>query len=292
MNYYEFINHIKKRKFFNTYFLCGKEDFLLEDALKRLIAALVEPSTREFNFDVFYGNEVDGGKIIDTANAYPMLANSRTVVVKDVDKLSVTSLEALSKYIEKPTPSTQLILISDKIDFRNKVYAKIKANTCYVEFKPLYERQIPPWIRGRLEEMGFEISQEAALLIQSRVGNNLRVIVNELEKIILNLTGKKKIEVKDVQKVVGLTRKFSVFDLNDAIGYKDLEKALVILNHMLESGESPTGILAMIARHFINLNKLKGVVTQNKSKDEMSTLTGIPPFFIHTRIYLQPLPKP
>ncbi|MFQ5751907.1 MAG: DNA polymerase III subunit delta, partial [bacterium] len=113
-----------------------------------------------------------------------------------------------------------------------------------------------------------------------RVGNNLRVIVNELDKIILNLTGKKKIEVKDVQKVVGLTRKFSVFDLNDAIGYKDLEKALVILNHMLESGESPTGILAMIARHFINLNKLKGVVTQNKSKDEMSTLTGIPPFFI------------
>ncbi len=281
MNYYEFLNHIKKGKFLSAYLLCGSEDYLLEDSLKRLIDAVVEPNTRDFNFDLFYGNDVDGGKIIDAANAYPMMAESRVVVVKDLHKLAITSLEMLSKYVEKPAQSTKLILIADKLDGRNKFISKIKTNSCYVEFKTLYDRQIPNWIQGHLKEKSYDISQEALMLLQSRVSNNLRDIANELEKVVLNLNGKKKIELEDVQKVVGLSRNYSVFDLNDAIGYKDLHKALLILNQMLESGESPTGIIAMIARHFISLIKIKGAVTQKKSMNEMTALVGIPSFFIN-----------
>jgi DNA polymerase-3 subunit delta len=96
----------------------------------------------------------------------------------------------------------------------------------------------------------------------------------------INLNGKKRISAEDVQKFVALSRNFSVFDLTDAIGYKDLGRALGMLNQMLESGESATGILAMIARHFINLMKLKSAQSQKKSQEEIAALTGIPPYFL------------
>lgn len=252
----------------------------MEECLKWLIDAVVDPSTKEFNLDIFYGNQVDGGKIIDAANAYPMLADSRMVVVKEVQKLSASSLEAVAKYIEKPSVTTKLVLICDKLNVRGKSFLKIKSKSCYVEFKPLYDSKIPGWIRDYLSDKGLDISYDASLLVQAYVGNNLRAIVNELDKITLNLNDKKKIEEIDVQNVVGLSRKFSVFNLNDAIGNKEIEKSLVILNKMLESGESHTGILAMITRHFVNLLKIKSCLARNKNENEISSMTGIPPFFI------------
>ncbi len=209
-----------------------------------------------------------------------MLSDSRLVVVKDFQKLPSAGLDLLAKYLEKPVASTKLVLTSPKIDLRNKTFSKIKSKSTYIEFKPLYDNEIPTWIQNYLKGKNLQISHEAGILIHARVGNNLRALVNELDKIILNLEGQSKIEEADVQKVVGVSRNFSVFNLNDAIGNRDLNKSLTILNLMIENGESPTGIVAMITRHFVNLLKVKGAVTQKKSQNEITALTGIPPFFV------------
>lgn len=279
MNYQEFVNHLSKKDLHHSYFLCGAEDFLLEDALNRLIVKVVDPATRDFNFDVFWGNESDGGKIVDIASSYPMMSQYRLVVVKDALKLAPTGLDALGRYLEKPSPSTKLVLTSAKADGRSKIVDRIKSNSCYVEFKPLYDRQVPQWIRDYLQEKGYGIDQGAAALLAALVGNNLRAIVNELEKIIINLSVKK-ISADDVRAFANFSKNLSVFDLNDAIGYKDLGRALTILNLMLQTGESPTGILVMLTRHFVSLLKLKGATAQKKSQGELAAFTGIPPFFI------------
>ena len=280
MTYSEFKSHLEKKQLSSSYLFVGPEDFLIDDCLKRIVDQVVDPGTKDFNFDVFYGNEIDGGKILDTVNAYPMLSDSRLVVVKDFQKLPASGLDLLAKYLEKPVSSTKLVLTSPKIDLRNKAFSKIKSRSIYIEFKPLYDNEVPTWIQSYLKGKNLQISHEAGILIQARVGNNLRALVNELDKIILNLEGENKIEEADVQKVVGVSRNFSVFNLNDAIGNRDLNKSLTILNLIIESGESPTGIVAMITRHFVNLLKVKGAMTLKKSQNEITGLTGIPPFFI------------
>jgi len=280
MTHREFLKHVKSGEFHPCYFFNGTEEFLIEDCLKRLIEALVDPTTKDFNFDVYYGNEVDAGKIIDTANAYPMLAESRVVVVKELDKLSTADQERLSKYVLNPANSTRLLLISTKGSLGNNALKAIKEHSTYIEFKPLYDNKVPGWIREFVAEKGLEISYEASVLLHARVGNNLRALANELEKIILNLNGNKEIGESEVQKVVGLSRNFSVFNLNDAIGHRDLNKALAILNQMLESGESPTGIVAMVLRHFSNMLKIKGALRLRKPQKEITAMTGLPPFIL------------
>lgn len=279
MNYQEFIRHLNQKDLYPSYFLCGAEDYLIEDALNRLAAKIVEPATRDFNFDAFWGNEADGGKIVDIACSYPMMSQYRMIVVKDALKLSPAGLDALCHYLEKPSPTTKMVLTSAKADGRSKVVEKIKSKSCFVEFKPLYERQVPQWIRDYLQGKGYTIEQEAAVLIASLVGANLRAIVNELEKIIINLSGKR-ITAAEVREYANFSKNLSVFDLTDAVGYKDLSRALAILNLMLQTGESPTGILAMLTRHFTSLLKLKEAMTQRKSQSEQAALTGIPSFFI------------
>jgi len=280
MTYNEFLNHVKKRTFENAYFFYGSEDYLMDDCTKRLIDAVVEPETKDFNLDIFYGSQVEDGQVIEAANAYPMLAESRVVVLKQLHKLSSGSMEALLTYLEKPAPTTKLLLISNQMNNRGKNVSKLKSRCCSIEFKPLYDNKVPRWITDYVTTRGYEIDTQAALLMHAHVGSNLRSIVNELDKIFLNLTDSRKIVEADVQNVVGVSRKFSVFNLNDAIGNKDIEKSLLILNKMLEGGESHTAILAMVSRHFENLLKVKGAVSTGKGQNEISTLTGIPPFFV------------
>lgn len=280
MNYDQFLKHLDKKKYEPCYLFAGSEDYLIDDCLNRLLDGVLEPSLREFNQDIFYGSQSEAGKIVDIANSYPMLADSRVVVVKEMEQLSPSGLELLLKYLQNPLQSTKLILIAEKADFRKKLFAQIKAKVFFVEFKPLYDNKIPSWIESYLQTKNLKIEYKASLLIQALVGNNLRAIVNELDKIILNLGKNKTINESDVQSVVGLSRNYSVFNLNDAIGNRQLDQSLRILNNMLESGESQTRILAMIYRHFQTLLKLKHGLQSKKSQQEITAMTGIPPFFI------------
>lgn len=279
MTYLDFVREFDKGTIHHAYLFTGTEDYLIDTGLKRLTDKLVDPATKEFNHDIFYASQVDAGKIIDAASAYPMLADTRVVVVKELHKLSPSDMEVLSGYVAKQPATTRFIFITEKFNARGKVQATFKSHTCFVECKPLYDNQIPDWIKHYAKENNCDISHKACLLIQSYVGNNLRAIVNEIEKLRLNVTGSK-IEEEHIQKVVGLSRKFSVFNLNDALGNRELDKSLLILNKMLESGESAVAILAMISRHFQNLVKVKGAAAHGKSQGEIAAIAGIPPFFV------------
>ncbi|RMF66077.1 MAG: DNA polymerase III subunit delta [Calditrichaeota bacterium] len=280
MNYREFQRHLAKKELATAYLLSGAERYLVEECLNALLDVVVDPATRDFNLDVFYGGETDAGKIIEAANAYPMLSDVRAVVVKDVQKLSQPHLEYLAKYLQNPSPTTRLVLINTKGGALGKGLSKLKSRAVFVELKPLYDSQVPAWVQAHLKKFGIEISQKACLALQARVGNELGVLANELEKIMLNLDGRTRIEEDDVHKLVGLSRSYSIFNLNDAVGSRDLATSLRILNRMLESGESPTGILAMFTRHFVNLAKVKAAMAGGKSAEEISALTGIPGYFV------------
>lgn len=280
MNYQEFQQHLAQKKFAPVYFLLGSETYLVDECVEQLTELLVDPQAREFNFDVFYAGQVDAGKLLDIANAYPMMAESRLVVIKEVQKLPGTGLEAFAKYLDNPSPATKFILTAEKVDGRNKAIAKIKARSVVVELKPLYDNQVPQWIQGEVKRRGLQISHAASLLLHAYVGNNLQAICNEIDKLQLNLNGKTSIDEQDIQDIVGLSRKFTVFNLNDAIGNRDLPRALTILNKMLQSGESPTGILAMITRHFNTILKIKGALQARKPQNEIVALTGLRPYFI------------
>jgi len=249
---------LAQKHFAPVYLFHGEEDFLIEEATNAVIEAALTPEERNFNLDRIYGGEADTRDVVSHASSFPMMAERRVVVVREVEKLGQP--EVLAAYIENPSPSTCLVLASSKPDFRRKPFVTAKKHGFVLECKPLWDNQVPAWIAKRVKASGREIDPEAASMLLAYVGSSLREIVNELEKIYLYVGERKTITVDDISAVVGVSREFSVFELQWAIGGKDTGKASAILARMIEQGEPhPVLIVAVLTKFFQTLWKLHDV---------------------------------
>jgi len=280
LKYREFVHAIDTGQIRSVYYLYGDEPYLMEKCIRQIQERLVTPDMRDFNLNVFYGTEAKGDEIAEAAATLPMFADWRVVVVKKADALSASSLEALSSYVCNPSPSTCLVLQGEKIDQRRKFFAEIRKNGELVEFKRLYENQLAAFIRGEASLRGKKIEPAAAEMLIYLVGNNLQELVSELEKAIIYVGADAEIKVSHVRSVVSDTRVNSVFELTDALGEKKLEKALRSLVTLLDDGEAPLLVLAMIARHFRQLWKVRELLDKRTPSQEIGKAAGIHPYFL------------
>ncbi len=262
------------------YYLHGEETYLAERAVKRLIARLVPEEMRDFNLNVYFGNETTGEQIAACAQTLPMFAEWRVVQVKNADKLSAASLEALIPCIQDPSPSTCLIFQGEKIDQRKKFFSEFKKKGELVEFKRLYENQLIPFLRAEAVNLGKKLQPAAAEMLLYLSGSNLQELVSQLEKTALYVGKKDEIDVADVKAVVSDTRVDSVFELANSLGEKNLCKALRNLHTLLGDGEAPLLILAVLSRHFRQIWKVRELLEKKTQTQEIGKLAGINPYFL------------
>ncbi|MDE3057607.1 MAG: DNA polymerase III subunit delta [Bacteroidota bacterium] len=273
----DILHDIRKQKFAPLYFFYGEEDFLIDEVADALVANAVDPASRQFNLDIVYGNDVDGKDIVALASSFPMMGERRVVIVRDFER--ATELDPFLPYIEHPSPSTSLFLSASKVDMRKKVYAHLKKNAVGGEAVPLREHEIPAWVQKRAAVMGTTIAPEAAEMLRAYVGTALRELNNELEKLRIAVGSKAAIETGDVQSVVGMSREFSIFELTRAVGEKNLSKALSICSRMMEVGEAPVGMVAMLTRHFGILWRVHQLNAERKTPADMAKTLGVHPYF-------------
>ena len=264
---------LAKKEFSPVYLLYGEEDFLIEEATDAILEAALTKDERGFNLDVLYGSDSDARDIASHASSFPMMAERRVVVVRDVDKLA--HAELLANYIEHPSPSTCLILSCTKPDFRRKPFVTAKKHAFNLECKPLWENQIPAWIAKRVKIAKRVIQPDAASMLAAYVGTSMREIMNELEKLYIYLGEKRSISVDDISAIVGMSKEFSVFELQWAIGMKDTRKATEILERMIEAGEQPVMMVAVLTRFFQSLWKLHDVRRRGVAPNQQTIQAGI-----------------
>ncbi|MGE3799864.1 MAG: DNA polymerase III subunit delta [Candidatus Kapaibacterium sp.] len=274
------------------YFLFGEEEFLIEEALHALLAVAVDESTKSFNYDQFHGTEIQLRDVVERATAYPMMAERRVVVLRDLDR-AIGSRKGddgsgFLNYIESPLETTTLILTATTDAFLGKgkakpksPYDKIIEGSTAVHFRKVYDRELPSWVNRRVGERGKKISPEAVEMFVSYVGASLRTLNNEIEKLFTFVEDRSQISLKDVRGVVGASRTWNVFELQKALGEKKLELAVEIAERMLRAGEPPQLILTMLTRYYTILWRLLEVRTRFKDPKAIAREVGISSFFIN-----------
>ncbi|MCD6169938.1 MAG: DNA polymerase III subunit delta [Candidatus Latescibacteria bacterium] len=279
MTYQQLLSLLRQRKFLPIYLLVG-EGFQRQQALSALVTAIVDPATKDFNLDVFYADEVDPSTLLETASSFPLMAERRVVVVKECDRLPLKTLKQLVDTVTGTGLSTSLILDAQKVDFRKEPLRQIRSKGWVVEFKPLYDNQIPGWIQNRVRERGKRMSEEAADLLHTSVGADLWALANEIDKLCLFVKQAPSITREDVEKVVGITKKNSIFELTDAIGNRQKDMALFILDRMLEAGESATHIIFMITRYLKTIIRARKGLEEHLPREQIRERTGIHSYFL------------
>lgn len=274
----DLLKELEKGNVQPVYLFSGSEKLLMEEAVRKVGALVVEPATKSFNFNAFQGSETTADAIIEVAQTMPMMARWRFIIVNDVEKLSSAELDKLSKYIKAPSPSTCMILTAEKPDMRKGLFQALKAST--IQFAPMYENQLPQWIRKEAESKGKKIAPDAAQYLAEMIGSDLLRLRNELEKAALYSGDRKEITVQDVEAVSTKSKLKSIFDLTDAVGGRDAGKAITALGDLLSNGENGVYILYMITRHLRQVWKVKELMDSGIKGDAMAKAAGIHPFVL------------
>ncbi|MCL2760927.1 MAG: DNA polymerase III subunit delta [Desulfuromonadales bacterium] len=271
---------IKQGSFGSLYFLYGDEEYLVERGVQQLLDVAVSEEFKDFNFSIFYGNECKGEEIVDSAVTLPMFADRRVVLVKRADELSAPALEHLLPYIENPSPDSCLIFQAGKIDQRRKFFSELKKRDLLVEYKRLNDGQLAGFIRREAESRKKRIDSAAAELLVYYVGNNLRELVTQLDKLVTFVGARERVTVEDVQQMVSDTKVDSVFEFANALGYRDSDKAIRRLQTVLREKDALFPLIGALARHFRQLAMVREAMDKGASKDVISKQVKINPYFL------------
>ena len=268
--------------FKSVYLLMGEEPYYPDLLCQEIIDHCLQEWEKDFNETICYGADVTAETVITAARRFPMMAERQLVVVKEAQQMK--SLEELAVYCQQPLDSTVLVILMHgaSADKRRGLYKAVQKTGVVVESALLRDYEMPQWISSYYAGRGLSIHPEAAQLLAESAGTDLGKIAVETEKLLKNLPeGTREIKVEDVEKNVGLSRAFSVFELTKCLSYRDIPRALKIAAHM---GEAPRFMLVMVIgplyTHFSRILKYHALLPSRPSQADAARVLGVNPYFL------------
>tara|TARA_B100001109_G_C18859043_1_gene473110 strand:+ start:1315 stop:2313 length:999 start_codon:yes stop_codon:yes gene_type:complete len=280
LKYSQIIQDLKNKVYHPIYLLYGEEEFFIDQISDFIEHKVLDEAEKEFNLSVLYGLETDVLSLISAAKRFPMMASYNVIIVKEAQSLS--GIGELATYVKNPSPTTILVLNHKhkKPDGRSEFMKLMKKQGVCFESKTLYENQVVSWIEEYLKAKGFTISPKSAQLIVENLGNSLSKITNELDKLTISISGTSHIEDKHIEENIGISKDYNVFELNNALGNRDVLKANTIINHFGKNPQDfpPAATLPMVYNFFSKV-LLYHTVAKEANNIKASKL-GVNPFFL------------
>ena len=276
------ITDFKKKNFKPFYWLEGEEPFFIDEVMNFAEHHLLSESEASFNLSVFYGKDANWADIINACKRYPMFAERQVVLLKEAQQMKDTDLEKLDPYFENPLSSTVLVVSykDKKLDARKKIVKTIKAKGELLTTKKMYDNQLPEWVNGMVLQHGLSINPKSVAMIVDNIGNDLSRIKNEVEKLAVNLGKRKNISEDDIENYIGVSKEYNVFELQDAIGKKNLPKALKIIQYF-ERNPKAGPIQLILPSLYSFFSKAYTIFSATSSNEkEIAAQIGINPYFI------------
>lgn len=230
--------------------LHGPEPLLLDDAVAALSRTLLpDPSALALSREVFEAREAGAETIVQAALMLSWSGARRLVVVRGAGSLSAKQGEPIAAYLKSPNPSTVLLLLADDTLEASHWLLKAVPAAAIVSALPPAGRQLASWLKARAQADGFDVEEDAAALLVELSGEDLTQLLGEVEKAALaGGPENRRVGVTEVRAVVGEHRLHGIFELTRALARRDAAAALALLESLLNGGEDPLGVLAMLAR--------------------------------------------
>ena len=289
MNLAKILADLKKPSYKPVYWLEGEEEFFIDQVIEYAEKNILSEGEAGFNLTVFYGRDTLWPDLINACRKYPMFSDKQVVILKEAQAMK--DIEKLEAYVEKPLSSTLLFVAykGKKIDGRTKLAKLLKDKAVLLTTKKKYDSELPEWTSDLVKSKGYSITNKALYLLIDHIGNDLSRMNNEINKLALNLQGRKNITEDDVETFVGISKEFNVFELQHAIANKDLYKAIRIIQYF-ESNPKAAPIQLIFPSLYNFFSKVQ-MVYSVPSRDEKSVAAAIGVNSYFVRDYLQTATK-
>ncbi len=278
MRYQDLAAALKKNGPAPVYVITGEEDYLRDQALAVIKAAVLgERDIAGFNYDLFDGGEA-AAEAVACAAEVPAFAPRRLVVYKMADKISAREADSLLAYLEAPSESTTFVFVAPKLDKRLKLTQALNRLAVTVDCAPLQDALLATWIREEARRLGLRLQEEAVALLKDTAKESLYAARHELEKLAAYVPPGRPAGPADVEALRGGEPGASVFDLSSAIAAGARARALRILARNFEAGEAPVRILGSLVWQYRQIWKVQDQLRSGCSETQAARALGLPPY--------------
>jgi DNA polymerase-3 subunit delta len=275
---HELENDLKTAGLRSIYLILGPEQYQCRQALSLLKKKALTPESCAFDYSEFCAGEDSIDEIIKSANTYPMLSPKRVALVNSTEKLKDSEQDKLLDSLKNFSSRGLLILLADDLDHRKKLYRTIRETGCVAEFARLKGVALERWASAFIQREGRQISSAGMKKILDLTGADLQSLSAELEKLFIFAGKQKNVPDAAIDDLVRSSRQHKIFELLDAMSARNRDGALRVLEHLLSAGESPIGIVAMMARQCRQLMVARDYLAQRMDAREIAAKLQVLPF--------------
>jgi DNA polymerase-3 subunit delta len=285
------LQDLKNKKYAPVYFLQGDEAYYIDVIIDFIEKNILSEAEKGFNQLVLYGKDVEMSTIITNARRYPMMSERQVVIIKEAQEIQdlgkEQGLKLFENYLQNPLSSTILVFGHKykSIDGRKAIGKILEKQAVVVNSKKIYDNQLPEWISSYVKSRGYTIDPKAIHMLSDNIGNNLERLSNEINKVIINLPEKGHLSPEIIQKYVGISKEYNVFELQKALGIRDVLKANQIVNYF-EANTKSNPVIPVIALLISFYSKLLLIHhSKDKSEKGIASALHLSPYII--REYIQ-----
>ena len=262
-----------KKDFRPVYWLEGEENYYIDQLMDHAEHKILPESEAAFNLTIFYGRDAQWPEVINACRRYPMFAERQVVLLKEAQQMR--DIDKLEGYIRQPLSSTVFIVSykEKKLDGRTSLAKFLKKNAEVLTTKKLYDNQLPDWTQDLIASKGHSIQSKALVLLVDHVGNDLNRINNEIDKLIVNLAGRKTITEEDIEQYIGVSKDYNPFELQSALARKDFVQCIRIIQYF--EGNPKAAPIQMVLPTLYNLFSRAYLVCGLSSKDDKSVAAAL-----------------
>lgn len=275
------VKDINEKRIKPIYFLMGEEPYYIDKLSDYIEQNVLTEEEKGFNQTILYGRDVQIEDVISTCKRYPMMADYQVVIVKEGQDL-IKTIDNLESYASNPTPTTILVVCYKykTLDKRKKLSKIIAENGLLFESKKVSDYMLPQWLKRVLSGKNLNIEPKASSMLIDFLGNDLSKISNEIDKLAIVLPKGSTITPESIEKNIGFSKDFNVFEFQKAIGSRNVPKSYAIAYYFHENPKDHNIIMvtSLLFSFFSKLLQYHGL--KDKSPKNVSSVLKIPPYFL------------
>ena len=274
----------KKKQFKPIYWLEGEEGYFIDILMDHAEHHILNEQEASFNLTVFYGKDAVWSEVINACRRYPMFADKQVVLLKEAQHMR--DIEKLEPYIDQPLSSTIFVVgyKEKKMDGRSKMGKMLPKKTEHLVTKKIPDYQLPEWTSQLIHNKGYVISPPALAMLVDHIGNDLSRLSNEVDKLVVNLSGRREIKDEDIEQFIGVSREFNVFELQSALAKKDMPKAIRIVEYF-EHNPKAAPIQAILPALYSFFSKTYMLFSYPMDDEKTAAAAiGVQPFFVRENL--------
>lgn len=270
-----------------VYLLTGSDRPKVARALARLRAHFAEGAIERTS-----ALEVSGEHAVALCNAGSLLGDARLVVVEDVDGRRGSDgrrtggwkradVEAVVAYLANPAPGTVLALVGEALESTSTL-VKACAKAGQVLEYAVDTKHLARWVGEQFRLRGVEAEPEACVTLLQIVGDDLEALATEVEKIVTWSRGAS-IGEREVLELAAPLREDRAYVLTDAVGVRDVARALALSEAILEREAHPrrdvaTRLAWALSSHLLSLSSLKRLAARGVEPKEAAQALSLHPY--------------